>query len=59
MAGRPTGLCQHLHVDALSELGKLTATFLGTRKAFDLTADALPSPQLLVPALSAAVVELP
>lgn len=49
-----TSLC----VDALGELDKLAGTFLGTRKAFDQIADALPSPWLLVPPLSATIVVL-
>lgn len=49
-----TSLC----VDALSELEDLAGTLLGTRKAFDQIADALPSPWLLAPPLSATVVAL-
>lgn len=49
-----TSLC----VDALSEVEELAGTLLGTRKAFDQVADALPSPWLLAPPLSATVVLL-
>lgn len=48
-----TSLC----VDALSEVEELAGTLLGTRKAFDQVADALP-PWLLAPPLSATFVLL-